>query len=144
MHFAQYFLLARDSYFGTWFFSTSDGPSRRCGILWFGRVNLSRYKEMDAKRFRTGLCSQSGLKRPKLDQISELFNFVSTRTTREGKSMQSFQLSLRPGQSDTIPRQVVSALRRLPRGVWERNSPSLVVQLLTIIKAGSCTVLSQN
>lgn len=58
--------------------------------------------------------------------------------------MQSFQLSLRPGQSDTIPHQVVFALRRLPRGVCERNSPSLVVQLLAVVKAGSCTVLSQN
>jgi len=36
------------------------------------------------------------------------------------------------------------ALRRLPRGVCEKNSPSLVTQLLAVVKAGSYTVLSQN
>lgn len=102
---------------------------------------------MDAKRFRTGQCSLSGLKRSKYTSRNCSILLVQTRaprTTRVEKSMQSFQLSLRPGQFDTIAHQVVFALRRFPRGVCERNSPSLVVQLLAVVKAGSCTVLSQN
>jgi len=138
MHFAQYFLLARDSFFCSWFLLPARWSSRRFGILWSGSVNLSRC--MDVKRFRTGQCSLSGLKRLKYTSRNCSILLVQTRaprTTRVGEINAIFSAFAQTRAIWHNPRQVVFALRRLPRGVCEKNSPSLVIQLLAVVKAGS-------
>lgn len=128
MHFAQYFLLARDSvfFFGMWFLLPARWSSRRDGILWSGSVNLSRCNNMDAKRFRTGQCSLSGLKRSKYTTRNCSILLVQTRaprTTRVGEINAIFSAF---AQTRTIwhnsPPGGLCSAPLAPRGVWEKQS----------------------